>query len=335
MKVYELAMGGGIDDLRLEDRPIPRPAAHEVLVRMRAAALNYRDLLIVTGRYPRQQQASIVPLSDGAGEVLEIGSAVTRFKAGDRVAGIFMQSWLHGEMQDGDGDSALGGSRDGVLSEYRTFNEQGLVSLPAHLSFEEGATLPCAAVTAWHALQGRDPLRVGQTVLILGTGGVAAFALQLARAAGAATIVTSSSDEKLARMRELGATHGINYRTNPEWAQAVRNLNRGNGVDHVIENGGGGTLLQSIAATRRGGQIHLIGVIAPGTIDPIHILLGSVVVRGIEVGSRAMFEDLNQTLSLHQIHPEISRVFEFNEVAAAYRHFERAEHVGKIVIRIA
>lgn len=144
MKTYQLAMGGGIDDLRLEERPSPRPAAHEVLVRMRAAALNYRDLLIVTGRYPRQQQASIVPLSDGAGEVLEVGAAVTRFKAGDRVAGIFMQGWLHGEMQDGDGDSALGGSRDGVLCESRTFDEQRLVRLPAHLSFEAGATLPCA-----------------------------------------------------------------------------------------------------------------------------------------------------------------------------------------------
>ena len=222
MKQYQLTHGGGIDDLLLEEREIPRPGPHEVLVRMRAASLNYRDLLIVTGRYPRNQQNTIVPLSDGAGEIVEVGSDVTRFRVGARVAGIFMQSWLHGTMRDGDGDSALGGSGNGVLCEYRLFDEQGVVALPAHLSFEEGACLPCAAVTAWHALFGREPVQVGHTVLILGTGGVATIALQLARAAGAATIVTSSSDAKLARMRELGATHLINYTKIPEWATAVR-----------------------------------------------------------------------------------------------------------------
>ncbi|MBI2799245.1 MAG: NAD(P)-dependent alcohol dehydrogenase [Gammaproteobacteria bacterium] len=335
MKSYQLAMGGGVDDLKTEEHAVPRPQTSEVLVRMRAAALNYRDLLLATGRYPRTQQASIVPLSDGAGEVVEVGPAVTRFRTGDRVAGIFMQSWLSGVMRDGDGDSALGGSRDGVLCEYRVFDEQGLVAIPAHLSFEEAATLPCAAVTAWHALFARKPLTLGQQVLILGTGGVAAFAMQLARAAGATAIVTSSSDDKLARMREFGASHGINYRATLEFSREVRRLTGGMGVDHVIETGGGGTLLQSIAATRRGGQIHLIGVIAPGAIDPIHILLASVGVQGIEVGSREMFEALNQSLALHRIHPIISRVFEFNEAQAAYRYFERAEHIGKVVIQIA
>ena len=334
MKQYQLTHGGGIDDLLLEEREIPRPGPHEVLVRMRAASLNYRDLLIVTGRYPRNQQNTIVPLSDGAGEIVEVGSDVTRFRVGARVAGIFMQSWLHGTMRDGDGDSALGGSGDGVLCEYRLFHEQGVVALPAHLSFEEGACLPCAAVTAWHALFGREPVQVGHTVLILGTGGVATIALQLARAAGAATIVTSSSDAKLARMRELGATHLINYTKIPEWATAVRGLTAGLGVEHVIENGGGGTLAQSIAATRRGGQIYLIGVIAPGVIDPIHILLASITVRGIEVGSRAMFEDLKRALSLQQIRPIIHQVFDFAETKTAYRAFERGEHIGKIVIRI-
>ena len=334
MKQYQLTHGGGIDDLLLEEREIPRPGPHEVLVRMRAASLNYRDLLIVTGRYPRNQQNTIVPLSDGAGDIVEVGSEVTRVRVGARVAGIFMQSWLHGTMRDGDGDSALGGSGDGVLCEYRLFDEQGVVALPAHLSFEEGACLPCAAVTAWHALFGREPVQVGHTVLILGTGGVATIALQLARAAGAATIVTSSSDAKLARMRELGATHLINYTKIPEWATAVRGLTAGLGVEHVIENGGGGTLAQSIAATRRGGQIYLIGVIAPGVIDPIHILLASITVRGIEVGSRAMFEDLKRALSLQQIRPIIHQVFDFAETKTAYRAFERGEHIGKIVIRI-
>lgn len=335
MKQYQLTHGGGIDDLLLEEREIPRPGPREVLVRMRAASLNYRDLLIVTGRYPRNQQNTIVPLSDGAGEIVEVGSDVTRFRVGARVAGTFMQSWLHGTMRDGDGDSALGGSRDGVLCEYRLFDEQGVVALPAHLSFEEGACLPCAAVTAWHALFGREPVQVGHTVLILGTGGVATIALQLARAAGAETIVTSSSDAKLAQMRELGATHLINYTKIPEWATAVRSLTAELGVDHVIENGGGGTIAQSIAATRRGGQIYLIGVIAPGAIDPIHILLASITVRGIEVGSREMFEDLNRALSLQQIRPVVHQTFDFAETKAAYRAFERGEHVGKVVIRIA
>ena len=334
MKQYQLTHGGGIDDLLLEEHEIPRPGPHEVLVHMRAASLNYRDLLIVTGRYPRNQQNSIVPLSDGAGEIVEVGTHVTRWRATDRVAGIFMQSWLHGTMRDGDGDSALGGSRDGVLCEYRLFDEQCVVALPAHLSFEEGACLPCAAVTAWHALVGADPVQVGQRVLILGTGGVATIALQLACAAGAETIVTSSSDAKLAQMRELGATHLINYTKTPEWAQRVRHLSDGLGVDHVLENGGGGTIAQSIAATRRGGQIYLIGVIAPGAIDPIHILLAGVTVRGIEVGSRAMFEDLNRALSVQQIRPVIHQVFDFVDTKTAYRAFERGEHVGKIVIRI-
>jgi len=335
MKRYELPAGGGIDDLLLVDCEVPRPGPYQVLVRMRAAALNYRDLLIVNGLYPRAQPTRIVPLSDGAGEVADCGSEVTRFKTGDRVAGIFMQKWLDGVMRDGYGDSALGGSIDGVLGEYRLFDEQGLVAVPDHLSFEETATLPCAAVTAWNALFGRDPVRLGQQVLILGTGGVSTFALQLASAAGASAIVTSSSDTKLERMRELGAAHGVNYRSCPEWAATVRDLTLGLGVDHVVENGGGGTFAQSIAATRRGGQIHLIGVIAPGAVDPISILLAGVVVRGIEVGSRTMFEDLNRALALHEIHPIIDSVFEFEAAQEAYRYFERSQHLGKVVIRIA
>ncbi|MGR8949245.1 MAG: zinc-dependent alcohol dehydrogenase family protein [Gammaproteobacteria bacterium] len=334
MKSYTLAAGGGIDDLEVIESDVPRPGSGQVLVRMHAASLNYRDLLIVNGMYPRNQADRIIPISDGAGLIEEIGPEVERFRPGDRVAGTFMQRWKDGVMADGDGDSALGGSLDGVLCEYRLFDEQGLVSIPSHLSFSEAATLPCAAVTAWHALFEGVCVRPGDSVLILGSGGVATFALQLARAAGASTIMTSSSDEKLSRLAEIGATSGVNYRTCPEWATRVREINRGLGVDHVVENGGGMTLGQSIAATRRGGSIHQIGVIAPGEIDPVHILLSGVTVRGIEVGSRAMFERLNRALEVNHIHPLIDRSFHFNETQAAYRYFAEARHIGKVVIEI-
>lgn len=334
MKSYVLAAGGGIDDLKIVQTDVPRPGPGQVLVRMHAASLNYRDLLIVNGMYPRNQAERIIPLSDGAGLVEDIGPEVERYQPGDRVAGAFMQQWRDGVMADGDGDSALGGSIDGVLCEYRLFDQQGLVAIPSYLSFSEAATLPCAAVTAWHALFEGVCVRPGDSVLILGSGGVATFALQLARAAGASTIMTSSSDEKLSRLAEIGATSGVNYRTYPEWATRVREINRGLGVDHVVENGGGMTLGQSIAATRRGGSIHQIGVIAPGEVDPVHILLGSVTVRGIEVGSRAMFERLNRALEVNRIHPLIDRSFHFDEAQAAYRYFAEARHIGKVVIEI-
>jgi NADPH:quinone reductase-like Zn-dependent oxidoreductase len=335
MKFYRFPKPDGIETLTLAERDVPRPARGQVLVRMRAASLNYRDLMVASGRYARgAAPENLVPLSDGAGEVVEIGPDVVRVKPGDRVAGIFMQSWIGGAITAADGASALGGAMDGVLAEYVLFDQSGLVHLPEHLSFEEGATLPCAAVTAWNALFGGHPLLSGQRVLVLGTGGVSTFALQLAHAAGARVIATSSSDEKLARARELGASDGVNYKQHPEWQERVLALTGGEGVDHVVEVGGAGTLPRSVASTRIGGQVHLIGVLTGGEINPTPVMRSSLTLRGIYVGSRQMFEALNRAVALHRIAPVIDRVFPFAEAREAYRHLQAQGHVGKVVIRI-
>ncbi len=335
MKFYRFPQANGIDTLTLAEADTPRPQRGQVLVRMRAASLNYRDLMVSSGRYARgTAPTNLVPLSDGVGEVVEIGAEVTRVKVGDRVAGIFMQSWLGGEVTPEDPPSSLGGAIDGVLSEYKLFDQQGLVHVPAHLSFEEAATLPCAAVTVWNALFAGKPLIAGQSVLVLGTGGVSIFALQLARAAGARVIATSSSDDKLAQAARLGASDGVNYRQFPEWQEQVLALTGGRGVDHVVEVGGAGTLARSIEAARLGGNIHLIGVLTGGEINPTPMMRKMLTVRGIYVGSRQMFEALNRSVELHQIRPVIDRVFDFADAKAAYRHLEGQTHVGKVVIRI-
>ena len=302
---------------------------------MRAASLNFRDLLVANGRYMLSAlPPDLVPLSDGAGEVVALGEGASRVHVGDRVAGIFMQSWLGGEMEPANGQSALGGAVDGVLAEYKVFDEQGLVHVPAHLSFEQAATLPCAAVTAWNALFGLRPLVAGQSVLVQGTGGVSMFALQLAHAAGARVIATSSSGEKLERARALGASDGINYRAVPEWQDVVRALTDGRGVDHVVEVGGPGTIERSVRATRHGGIVTMIGVMTRGTLDPLAVFAGGAIVRPIYVGSRQMFEAMNAAIALHRIEPVVDRVFAFEEAREAYRHLKGATHVGKVVVRI-
>ncbi|WP_211329574.1 zinc-dependent alcohol dehydrogenase family protein [Kushneria marisflavi] len=336
MRLYTLPNTGAISDLTLTERDTPRPARGQVLVRMRAASLNYRDLMVVTGKYGRGGVApDRIPLSDGAGEVVEIGENVTRFNVGDRVAGIFMQNWLGGEVNDSHPGSALGGAMDGVLSEYVLFDQEGLVALPEHLSYEEGATLPCAAVTAWNALYaGKSPLKAGDSVLLLGTGGVSMFGLQFARAAGARAIQTSSSDDKLARVRELGADATINYRQTPEWQEDVQRLTDGRGVDHVVEVGGAGTLPRSIESARLGGQINLIGVLTGGEINPTAIMRKSVLMRGIYVGSREMFEQMNRAITQHRIKPVIDRTFAFDDTRAAFEHLQSQQHLGKVVITL-
>ena len=332
-QAYMITPGSGADKLSLVDRPAGDPGRRQVLVRMRAMSLNFRDLLIANGAYPGGSPQPVVPMSDGAGEVIAVGPECSRFKVGDRVAGIFMQSWIGGEMIQSDGLSALGGAIDGVLVRERLFDEDGLVSIPDHLTYEDAATLPCAAVTAWNAFYGMQSLQPGQSVLILGTGGVSIFALQFAHAAGARVIITSSSDEKLARARALGASDTINYRTTPDWGAEARRLTGGNGVDMVIETGGPGTLGMSIGATKRCGSVQLIGVLAMGQIDPLAILTGGVIVRGIMVGSREMFEAMNRAIAVNKIKPIIDRVFDFSEAADAYRYLQSAAHVGKVVIR--
>jgi NADPH:quinone reductase-like Zn-dependent oxidoreductase len=275
-----------------------------------------------------------VPLSDGVGEVAAVGDGVTRVKVGDRVCPLFMQSWLSGELTDAMSKSALGGGGDGVLAEYVVLHEEGVVAVPGQLTNAEAACLPCAGLTAWHALVTHGRVTAGDTVLIQGTGGVSLFALQFARVCGARVIATSSSDAKLARVLQLGASDGINYKTTPEWGDKVRTLT-GAGVDHVVEVGGAGTIGQSLRAVRSGGRISLIGILTGGgSFNLTPILMKNVCVQGIYVGSREMFEAMNRAIALHQLHPIVDRVFGFGEVQAAMRHMESAAHFGKICIEV-
>jgi NADPH:quinone reductase-like Zn-dependent oxidoreductase len=324
-----------IDALTVSERPEPQPGPGQVLVRLKAWSLNYRDLLVVTGQYNPRLKLPFVPLSDGAGEVVGVGPGVRRVKVGDRVAGCFMQDWTAGPLSDAQAKSALGGGREGVLAEYGVLEEDGVVPVPPHLSDEEAATLPCAAVTAWHALVSSGQVKSGDTVLVQGTGGVSLFALQFARLHGARVIATSGQADKLARVLKMGASDGINYKQTPEWGDKVRELSGGAGVDHVVEVGGAGTLNQSLRAVRMGGHIALIGVLAgPGNVHTMPILMKSVRVQGIYVGSRAMFEAMNRAIALHQLRPVVDRVFAFAEIRQALRHMESATHFGKICLRL-
>jgi NADPH:quinone reductase-like Zn-dependent oxidoreductase len=338
MKRWELERLTSVDDLQLVEREVPKPGAGEVLVRMRAASLNYRDTLVVGGMYARGgTPLPLVPCSDGAGEVVEVGTGVTRFRPGDRVAVAFFTDWVSGRVTEREMGTARGGAAQGVLSEFLISTEAGLVAMPAGLGFEEAATLPCAALTAWHALFEIEPLIGGETVLVLGTGGVSIFALQLSKLAGARVILTSSSDEKLARARALGADETVNYKTQPDWEAAVRAATGGRGVDRVVEVGGPGTFPKSLASLRLGGRLSLIGVLTgvAGGVEVLPILLGSLHVDGIYVGSKEMFERMNRAIEAGKLRPVIDRVFPFEDAKAAYRHLQSGQHFGKVVIRIS
>ena len=333
MRAYRL-QAAGIDGLAEVELPMPKPGPRQVLVKVAACSLNFRDLAIALGTYRMPTKPDLVPLSDGAGEVVEVGPGVTRVKAGDRVAGCFFQRWFGGPPAADTHVSALGGGLDGMLAQYVVLEQDGVVALPAHLTFEEAATLPCAAVTAWHALAEHARIVAGETVLVQGTGGVSIFALQLARLMGARVIVTSSSDEKLARAKALGAAHGVNYKATPEWDKAVVELT-GGGVDHVVEVGGPGTLARSLRAIRVGGKITLIGVLAGAAeINPMLIFSRRANVQGISVGSTQMFEAMNRAIAASGLKPIIDKVFAFGEAPAAYRHLQSAQHFGKVVIRV-
>jgi NADPH:quinone reductase-like Zn-dependent oxidoreductase len=334
MRAYQLQQGTGIDGLVKTELPTPEPGRGQVRVKVAACSLNFRDLAIALGSYRMPVKPNLIPLSDGAGEVAEIGADVTRVKVGDRVAGCFFQRWIAGPMTADTHASALGGGIDGMLAEYVVLEEHGVVKVPTHLSYQEAATLPCAAVTAWHALAEHARIVAGQTVLVQGTGGVSIFALQFARLMGARVIVTSSSDQKLARAKELGAAHGVNYKTTPEWDKAVVAWS-GGGVDHVVEVGGPGTLAQSLRAIRMGGKITLIGVLSGAAeINPMLIFARRANVQGISVGSMQMFEATNRAIATSGLQPAIDKVFAFDDAPAAYRHLQSARHFGKVVISV-
>jgi NADPH:quinone reductase-like Zn-dependent oxidoreductase len=325
----------GVENLRIVKLPEPTPGPGEAVVAVRACSLNFRDLTVARGGYGRAVRTPLVPLSDGAGEVVATGPGVTRVSTGDRVAGIFMQKWISGPVDDEKAGSAMGGAINGMLAERVCLNAEGLTRFPEHLSFEEAATLPCAAVTAWNALFRSGGLRPGESVLVQGTGGVSIFALQFAKMAGARVIATSSSDAKLERLKLMGADHLINYKATPEWDKAVRELTGGVGADHIVEVGGAGTLPHSIRAIRRGGHIALIGVLTGGgEIDPRPILMKAIRLQGIYVGSREMFEEMDRAIVQSGLRPVIDRVFGFEEIAAAMKHMESGAHFGKVCVRL-
>jgi NADPH:quinone reductase-like Zn-dependent oxidoreductase len=336
MRAIQLDGGFGLDNLALVERPDPRPGPGQVLVRVRAVALNYRDLLTVNGHYNRRQPLPLVPCSDAAGEVVAVGEGVTRVRAGERVCSLFAQRWLAGALNAEKLRSALGGPLPGVLAELVVLDAEGVVGSPAHLDDVEAATLPCSAVTAWSALVEEGGVTAGQTVVAQGTGGVSIFGLQLARLLGARVIVTSSSDDKLGRARELGAAEGINYRAVPEWGDRVKELTGGAGADLVLEVGGAGTFSQSLRAVRPGGQISLIGNLT-GTATEVlltSILMRRVRVQGIYVGSRETFEALNRAVALHRLRPVVDRVFPLAETRAAFEHMAAGRHLGKIIVQL-
>jgi NADPH:quinone reductase-like Zn-dependent oxidoreductase len=335
MEVWELREGFGLEHLRKAERADPVPGPGEVLLAMRAASLNYRDTLAVRGGYGPRCTLPLIPVSDGVGEVVAVGGTVGRVRVGDRVCPIFFQSWLSGPPAPEKFQRALGGDVDGVLARLMCVPADAAVRVPEHLTDEEAAGLPCAGVTAWSAVIGQGRVGPADTVLVQGTGGVALFALQFAKAAGARVIITSSDDGKLERARTLGADETINYRTTPEWDRAAKELTGGEGADHVVELGGAGTLERSIRAARIGGTLSLIGVLAGGKAEvalPL-VVMRNLRLQGVTVGSRDDFEAMVRAIARHRLHPPVDRVFGFDEVPAAFAHFEAQRHFGKVCIR--
>lgn len=332
MRVFEVAKGSeSLAGLRMSERDMPEPGPGEVLVKMHAASVNYRDYMIAIGKYIGGPVArDTIALSDGAGEVAAVGARVTTFAQGDRVATTFAQP----------GGGTLGSPLDGTLAQYAVFDPGGLVAIPEHLNYAEAACLPCAGVTAWNALYGGKQLRPGETVLTLGTGGVSIFSIQLAQAAGARVVATSSSDAKLERARALGADVCINYKTTPDWAGAVLELTDGNGADHIVEVGGAGTLPHSYRAVAQGGEIALIGVLSPPGDDlaPFALMMKNASLRGIFVGGFTdgvrQFQSLNAALAVSDIHPVIDEVFDFEDSPKAWEYLASGQHLGKVVIAI-
>lgn len=335
MKAIAIEGSFGLDHLHLHERPDPRPGPGQVVVKVASTSLNARDLMMVRGTYNPRQPLPLIPLSDGVGTIVEVGEAVTRVRVGDRVASLFAQGWLSGAPSKAKLSTTLGSPRDGMLAELVVLDAEGVVPVPSYLSDDEAATLPCAALTAWSALVTQGQLVAGQTVLVQGTGGVSIFALQIAKLVGARVIVTSSSDEKLERARALGADETINYTTAPDWDKRARELTI-DGVDHVIEVGGAGTLTRSLKAVRVGGTISVIGVLAGASteLSVVPVLMQNLRLQGVFVGHRESFEAMNRAFALAKLRPVIDRVFAFEEARAAFDHMASATHFGKICLRV-
>ena len=325
----------GIDNLSLDELPKPQPGPGQILVAIHAVSLNFRDLSVVKGTYNPKLKMPRIPCSDGAGVVEAVGDGVTSVKPGDKVAGIFMQNWLDGPPAAAKQKGALGGDIDGMLAEYVVLHESGVVPLPAHLTYEEAATLPCAGVTAWNAVVNAGEVRPGQTILIQGTGGVSIFALQFGKALGARVLGTSGSDEKLERAKSLGLDASTNYKKSPDWEKwAVEQS--GDGVDLVVEVGGSGTLTKSLQAVKTGGTVAQIGVLT-GVEQPLGIgpiLHKQIRLQGIYVGSRDHFLEMNKAITQLALKPVVDKVFSFQDARKALKTMEEASHFGKIVIQV-
>ena len=337
MKAYEIEQFG-IDELRMVDRDEPSPDPGEVLVRLHAASLNYRDLMVVTGSYNPRMKVPAIPLSDGAGEIVALGEGVTKWKVGDGIMPIFAQRWFDGDPSDEKRKTSLGAGAqwDGVLREFGAFGEDSIVRIPEHLSYEEAATLPCSALTAWNALFESGNLKPGKTVLTLGTGGVSIFAVQFTKMAGARVFATSGSKEKIEKLSEFRVDGTVNYKDVEDWDKAAIEFTGKIGVDHVVEVGGAGTLPRSINATRIGGHVAMIGALTGAAgFNPVTVFMKSIRLQGIFTGSRRMFEDMNRAIEANKLKPVIDRVFEFDEAGEALRHMESGSHFGKIVIKIS
>lgn len=334
MKAFQLRETCGIGGLVLrKDLEQPEPGPGEVLIRVRANSLNFRDFIVAHGQYPVGVKPFAIPLSDGAGEVVTVGQGVKAIQAGDRVTGAVFPDWISGPLTEEIFQRSLGGPVDGMLAEYVVLPERAVIPFPAHLSYEEAATLPNAGVTAWHALVEAGQIHAGQTVLLLGTGGVCLFALQFAKLHGATVIQTSSSDEKLERAKAMGADHLINYQNTPDWDKEVMRLTGGRGVDIVVEVGGANTLERSLRAVRFGGIIALIGVISGfGQIDPLPLMQRSIRLLGVNVGSVEMFHAMNRAIAASGLRPVIARTFTFDHATYAYHYQQAPDHIGKTVI---
>jgi NADPH:quinone reductase-like Zn-dependent oxidoreductase len=335
MKAWQI-QSFGIDKLAFADLPQPRPGRGEVLVKIHAVSLNYRDLLMVRGHYNPKMALPRIPCSDGAGEVVEVGEGVTSTSPGQRVAGIFMQHWLDGPPTAENSRGALGGDVDGMLAEYVVLQQSGVVPIPEHLSYTEAATLPCAGVTAWNALENAAQVKPGDVVMIQGTGGVSIFALQFAKMVGATVIGTSSSDEKLVRAKAMGLDAGLNYRQSPEWAKWVLKQTGNRGADLIVEVGGAGTFTQSLQAVRFAGTVAQIGVLSQSDqpLPIAQILHRQVRIHGVYVGSRAHFETMNRAITANRMRPVVDRIFAFGESRDALNAMQEAGHFGKIVIQV-